>query len=56
MSDAILNAPHFHNEQAAYEFVEARIWPNGAVCPHCGGAERNRKMQGKSTRIGVYKC
>jgi transposase-like protein len=36
--------------------VEARIWPRGPVCPHCGGVEKNRKMQGKSTRIGVYKC
>jgi transposase-like protein len=53
---SILSAPQFHNEEAAYEFVEARIWPTGPVCPHCGGCERVRKMQGKSTRIGVYKC
>lgn len=53
---SILSAPHFHNEEAAYEYVEARLWPNGPVCPHCGGIERNRKMMGKSTRIGVYKC
>ncbi|MDR0251441.1 MAG: IS1595 family transposase [Burkholderiales bacterium] len=50
------NQPHFHNEDAAYAFVEARIWPRGAICPHCGGVERNRKMGGKSTRIGTYKC
>jgi transposase-like protein len=56
MRDSILSAPHFHNEEAAYAYVEARIWPRGAICPHCGGVERNRKMQGKSTRIGVYKC
>jgi transposase-like protein len=56
MTDSILSAPYFHNEEAAYAFVEARIWPRGPVCPHCGGVERNRKMQGKSTRIGVYKC
>ena len=56
MSTSILSAAYFHNEEAAYEFVEARIWPRGPVCPHCGGVERNRKMQGKSTRIGVYKC
>lgn len=53
---SFLNAPHFHNEEAAYEFVEARIWPKGPVCPHCGGTERNSKMGGKSTRIGTYKC
>ena len=51
-----LSAPHFHNEEAAYAFVEARIWPEGPVCPHCGGVERISKMQGKSTRIGTYKC
>src|SRR5215213_8917233 len=33
-----------------------RIWPNGPVCPHCGGVDRISKMTGKSTRIGTYKC
>jgi transposase-like protein len=51
-----LSAPHFHNEAAAYAYVEARIWPSGPVCPHCGGVERISKMQGKSTRVGAYKC
>lgn len=53
---SILSAPHFHNEEAAYKFVETRIWPNGPICPHCGCYERIGKMHGKSTRIGVYKC
>ncbi|MEP7156920.1 MAG: IS1595 family transposase, partial [Betaproteobacteria bacterium] len=56
MSNSILSKPYFHNEEAAYAFVEARIWPRGAVCPHCGGVERNKKMGGASTRIGTYKC
>lgn len=56
MTDSILSAPYFHNEEAAYEFVEARLWPRGPICPHCGGVEKNRKLKGKSTRIGVYKC
>jgi len=51
-----LSAPHFHDEEAAYAHVEARIWPNGPVCPHCGGVERISKMRGKSTRVGAYKC
>jgi transposase-like protein len=51
-----LSAPHFHNEEAAYAFVEKRLWPNGPVCPHCGGVDRISKMRGKSTRIGTYKC
>ena len=55
MSSA-LSAPHFHNEAQAYAYVEARVWPEGPVCPHCGGVERISKMQGKTTRIGLYKC
>jgi transposase-like protein len=51
-----LSAPHFHNEEAAYAYVEARIWPEGPVCPHCGGLERIGKMGGRSTRSGTYKC
>jgi transposase-like protein len=53
---SFLNAKHLQDEEAAYAWVEARIWPNGPVCPHCGGVERISKMQGKSTRIGAYKC
>ena len=51
-----LSSPHFHNEDAAFAFVEARVWPEGPTCPHCGGVERISKMQGKSTRVGLYKC
>ena len=51
-----LSAPHFHDEAAAYAYVEARVWPEGPVCPHCGGFDRIGKMGGKSTRIGTYKC
>lgn len=51
-----LSSPHFHDEAAAYEWVEARIWPEGPVCPHCGCMGRISAMKGKSTRIGAYKC
>lgn len=51
-----LSAPHFHDEDAAIAFIEARIWPEGPVCPHCGGCERIGKMGGKSTRSGLWKC
>ena len=53
---SILSKPYFHNEEAAYEFVESKLWPHGATCPKCGERERVSKMQGKSTRIGAYKC
>ncbi len=56
MSKSLISVPHFQKEEAAYAFVEARIWLNGPVCPHCGGRERIGKMNGKSTRIGLYKC
>lgn len=56
MNQSIISAPHFHNEEAAYAFIEARIWPKGPICPHCGNMVRIGKLQGKSTRIGTYKC
>jgi transposase-like protein len=56
MSSSILNAPHFQDEEAAYAFVEGKLWPQGPVCFHCKGSERVGKMGGKSTRIGLYKC
>lgn len=56
MNQSIISAAHFHNEEAAYAFVEARVWPQGPACPHCGSKERIGKMNGKSTRIGTYKC
>src|SRR5271165_1984142 len=56
MSKSVLDAKALRDEAAAYAWVEARLWPNGPVCPHCGGAERISKMQGASTRFGTYKC
>ncbi len=53
---SVLSDKHFHDEAAAYRLIEARLWPNGPVCPHCGGFERISKMGGASTRIGTYKC
>lgn len=53
---SILSAAYFHSEEAAYAFVEARLWPQGPVCPKCGVIGNSHKMQGKSTRVGVYKC
>lgn len=53
---SILSDLHFHNEEAAYAWVEAHVWPNGPACPKCGETQRIGKMGGKSTRIGVHKC
>ena len=56
---SVLAAPHFHNEAAAYEFVEARVWPNSPLCPHCGEAERIYRIApnlAKKVRLGLHKC
>lgn len=53
---SVLSDDYLHDEQQAYGLVEFVLWPNGPVCPHCAENKRISKMQGKSTRIGVYKC
>jgi transposase-like protein len=56
MAKSILHAKWFHSEPAAYRWVEARVWRDGPSCPRCGGAASISKMNGRSTRIGAYKC
>lgn len=53
---SVICQKHFHDEEAAYEYVEKHIWPDGPVCPRCGEKERVGKLKGKSTRMGVHKC
>lgn len=53
---SVLSQKHFHDEKAAYAFVEAHVWPDGRVCPHCGVVGESGALKGKSTRPGVYKC
>ena len=55
---SVLDSKHFQDETAAYQHVEALLWPTGAVCPHCGNCDqaRIRKLAGKSTRPGLRKC
>ncbi|MDE2134131.1 MAG: IS1595 family transposase [Alphaproteobacteria bacterium] len=56
MALSILNAPHFQNEAQAFAYVEARLWPNGPVCPFCGETKRVGRLSGKTTRPGLCKC
>jgi transposase-like protein len=56
MAKPVLNAPQFLNEPAAFAYVEARLWPNGPVCPHCGETARIGRLNGKTTRPGLHKC
>jgi len=51
-----LSAKHFQNEDAAFAYVESRLWPNGPVCSHCGETERVGRMHGSATRKGLHKC
>lgn len=51
-----LSNPIFHDEEAAREWLEARVWSNGPVCPHCKAENRATLMKGKSHRPGLYQC
>jgi len=52
-----LRNPIFHDDDAARAHLERVLWPQGPVCPRCGViGDRITKLQGKSTRPGVYKC
>lgn len=53
---SLLSQKHLQDEEAAYAWVEAQVWPEGPVCPHCGETHRVARMQGKATRLGLYKC
>jgi transposase-like protein len=53
---AVLSAEHFLNEEAAFAYVEAHLWPNGPVCPFCGETAKIGRLQGKTTRAGLRKC
>jgi len=33
---SVLSQPRFHDEAAAFEYLESMIWADGVVCPHCG--------------------
>jgi transposase-like protein len=54
-----LSAPHLHSEEAAIAYVEARVWPNGPTCPHCGGVDRITVVKAnaaKRIRLGLKRC
>ena len=53
---SVLNQAFFQDEEAAYAKLESLVWPHGPVCPHCGSLDRMKKMGGKATRPGLYKC
>jgi transposase-like protein len=63
METAAIIAPHFQDPEKAREFMEAKRWPDGPICPHCGVSgeayrleadlEAKTKTHG---RKGLWKC
>lgn len=43
------------DEAACRRFLEEALWPDGRICPHCGGV-RSWPLRGKSARPGLYEC
>jgi transposase-like protein len=50
-----LTAPIFHDTNEARAWLEAKRWPGGPACPHCGVVNVVR-MQGKAHRPGLFGC
>lgn len=50
-----VNDPIFQDEAKAREYLEAQIWPDGPICPHCK-AEDVTKLHGAAHRVGVHQC
>src|SRR5882724_9264612 len=48
----IFSAPQFRDDEAAREFLEGALWPEGPVCPHCGVVNHAYATK----RAGVYRC
>ena len=44
----------FPDDEAARRWLEAKVWPNGRVCPHCGSA--NTVENGGKSESRPYHC
>ena len=58
---SVLSEPYFTDEQAAFDQLEAIVWPHGIVCPHCGVVGKAAALTGvkdKKGRVrpGLKKC
>ena len=56
---SILSRPYFHDEDAAFAFLESVIWTDGPVCGKCGCSGRITKVKAnaeKRIRVGLYRC
>src|SRR5258708_7104423 len=48
--------PIFRDANAARAWLEALLWPEGPICPHCGVIGAAYTLRGKGQRAGLYKC
>jgi transposase-like protein len=58
---SVLQEPYFHDEAAAFDRLEAIVWKNGPICPHCGCLGRIAALNGVKDkkgreRLGLKKC
>jgi len=51
-----LSNPIFQDADKAREWLEARLWKDGPICPKCGTVNEATLMQGESHRPGLYQC
>ena len=51
-----LDNPIFHDDNAARAYMEAQRWADGVVCPHCGGTEKCKRLEGAKHRPGLFQC
>jgi len=56
MSQALFAEARFNDDDASRDFLESVRWPDGSICPHCGGVERNSRLQGATHRPGLWFC
>ena len=47
---SVLSAKYMHDEAAAFAHVEAMLWADGPVCPHCGVVDSAYKLEGVRTK------
>lgn len=51
---SVLSRAYFHDEIAAFAYVEGIIWAQGVICPHCGVVGSFYNLA--KTRVGLKKC
>jgi transposase-like protein len=56
---SVLSKPYFHNEEAAFAYLESIVWSDGKACPHCGAVDRLTAVKAnpaKRIRVGLHRC